>query len=65
MRKIKKYEVLAMLDVFREKECETIDDIINLLNEDIEQEDATAFTIMNDEVDRSEEEYEEGEENDG
>jgi len=43
MKKIKKYELIKLLELMKEKECITIDDIIKLLNEDLKNDDDVVF----------------------
>ena len=44
MKQIKKIVVLKMLNVFKEKECKTIDDIINLLNKELKNDNDIVFS---------------------
>ncbi len=44
MKQIKKVVVLKMLNVFKEKECKTIDDIINLLNKELKNDNDIVFS---------------------
>lgn len=44
MKKIKKYQIIAFLEVFKEKGCKNIDDIINLLNKDLKNDEDTVFS---------------------
>lgn len=44
MNKIKKYQLIQFLNVFKEKKCKTIDDIINLLNKELKKDDDTVFS---------------------
>lgn len=44
MKTIKKYVIMKMLDVFKAKGCSTIDDIINLLNQELKNDDDIVFS---------------------
>ena len=44
MKQIKKVVFLKMLNVFKEKECKTIDDIINLLNKELKNDNDIVFS---------------------
>ena len=44
MKQIKKVVVLKMLELFKEKDCKTIDDIINLLNKELKNDDDMVFS---------------------
>ena len=44
MKQIKKVVVLKMLNVFKEKESKTIDDIINLLNKELKNDNDIVFS---------------------
>ena len=44
MKKIKKYELIKLLELMKEKKCITIDDIIKLLNEDLKNDDDVVFS---------------------
>lgn len=43
MNKIKKYQLLQFLKEFENKGCNTIEDIINLLNKDLKNDDDIVF----------------------
>lgn len=42
--KIKKYQFIKFLKVFKEKECKSINDIIKLLNKELKNDDDIVFT---------------------
>lgn len=44
MNKIKKYQMIKFLEIFKEKKCNTIDDIIKLLNKELKNDDDIVFT---------------------
>lgn len=44
MRTIKKYVVIRMLQVFKEKGCDTIDEAINLLNKELKNDTDVVFS---------------------
>ena len=44
MNKIKKFVVMKMLEVFKEKGCNTIDDVMNLLNKELKNDDDVVFS---------------------
>lgn len=44
MNKIKKYQFFKMLEIFKEKGCINIEDIINLLNKELENDDDIVFS---------------------
>ena len=44
MNKIKKYQFFKMLEIFKEKNCITIEDMINLLNKELENDDDIVFS---------------------
>ena len=44
MKKIKKYQFFKMLELFKEKGCSSIDDIINLLNKELKNDDDVVFS---------------------
>lgn len=43
MKKIRKFEVIKMMDIFKEYNCKTIDDIINLLNKELKNDTDNVF----------------------
>lgn len=43
MNKIKKYQLIQFLKEFENKNCKTIEDIINLLNKDLKNDDDIVF----------------------
>ena len=44
MKKVfRKFEVINMLEVFKEKECNTIDEVMELLNKDLKNDTDTVF----------------------
>lgn len=44
MNKIKKYQIFKMLEIFKGKGCITIEDIINLLNDELKNDDDVVFS---------------------
>lgn len=44
MNKIKKFVVMKMLEVFKEKGCNTIDDVMDLLNKELKNDDDIVFS---------------------
>lgn len=44
MNKIKKYQFIKFLEIFKEKKCKSIDDIIKLLNKDLKSDEDIVFT---------------------
>lgn len=43
MKKIKKWEAIAMLDVFKEKGCKTLEEAIEILNKEIKYDTDVVF----------------------
>ncbi len=43
MKKIQKFALLKLLEIFKEEGCNTIDDIIELLNKEIPNDDDVVF----------------------
>ncbi len=43
MNKIKKYQIIKMLEIFKEYKCVSIDDIINLLNKELKNDEDIVF----------------------
>lgn len=43
MNKIKKYQLIKFLKIFKEYGCNNIEDIIKLLNKDLENDDDIVF----------------------
>lgn len=44
MNKIKKYQMIKFLEIFKEKKCKSIDDIIKLLNKELKNTDDIVFS---------------------
>lgn len=44
MKTIKKFVVIKMLEVFKEKGCNTIDEVIELLNKELKNDNDTVFS---------------------
>ncbi len=44
MNKIKKYQLIQFLEIFKEKKCKNIDDIIKLLNKELKNTDDVVFS---------------------
>lgn len=47
MNKIKKYQIIKFLEVFKEKGCNSIDDIIDLLNKELKNDTDIVFVWKN------------------
>lgn len=43
--KIKKYQMISCLEIFKEKGCKTIDDAIELLNKELKNNIDIVFTL--------------------
>ena len=43
MKNIKKYQMITFLEVFKEKNCKTIDEAIELLNKDLPNDTDVVF----------------------
>ena len=44
MKKIEKFVVIKMLEIFKKKDCTTIDDVINLLNKELKNNTDIVFS---------------------
>ena len=44
MKTIKKFVVIKMLEVFKEKGCNTVDEVIELLNKELKNDNDTVFS---------------------
>lgn len=44
MKTIKKFVVIKMLEVFKEKGCNTVDEVIELLNKELKYDNDTVFS---------------------
>ena len=44
MTKIKKYQMIKVLEIFKEKNCNTLDEAIELLNKELKYDDDIVFT---------------------
>lgn len=45
MIKIKKYQMIKFLEIFKEEECNTINDVIELLNKELKNDDDIVITV--------------------
>lgn len=43
--KIKKYQIISCLEIFKEKGCKTIDEAIKLLNKELKNDTDVVFTL--------------------
>lgn len=44
MKTIKKFVVIKMLELFKEKGCNTVDEVIELLNKELKNDNDTVFS---------------------